>query len=353
MKRAREDGDNTGTRTTVNTTTDDIVKRALADEQAERAEKLSNRRDVGGRQQQQAQSFLSDSDLELDDDVPGPSARDADGDIDDTETDMRIRAQERRELAELAREGDEGHEGHEGDEGDGAGGMQGEDDMERLERLERDHGYAIEAFTMREGRKGDRDGDEGDDGDDGDDRDEGNVDNVDNEEADGWLEGKQDELVVDEKTRRRIEEVAARRAAAIDADVPAPPAELARWQFTIYKVLREGETVAGALKRLGGKGGGGGGKKFLSAAAKKRLARAQKGQLGATGDGDGGGAFDREKFDELTSAATMLMEQGDVDVYGRQRDYFKRAAARYIDVSDEEEGGMKKDDDDDDDDMFA
>ena len=337
MKRAREDGDHAGTPTTVNTTTDDIVKRALADEQAERAEKLSNRRvrdadaetDAGltgrGREQQQAQSFLSDSDLELDDDVPGPSARDADGDIDDTETERRIRAQERRELAELAREGD----------GDGAGGMQGEDDMKRLER---DHGYAIEAFTMREGRKDDDDGDDGNDGNDG------------NEEADGWLEDKQDEIVVDEKTRRRIEEAAARRAAAIDADVPATPAELARWQFTIYKALREGETVAGALKRLGGKGGGGGGKKFLSAAAKKRLARAQKGQLGATGDDDG--AFDRKKFDEVTSAATMLMEQGDVDVYGRQRDYFKRAAARYIDVSDEEEGG-KDDDDDDDDDMFA
>ena len=319
-------------------TTEDIVKRALQDEQHERHQKLHSKglefSERGSRGDPPENEFLSDSDVDDPNTDFGPSARDADGDIDDTETERRTRETERQALRDVEAATRE-HE----EEGE-------EEGLEERRQLEMDHGYRIEAFHMREEREmGDIDG-EGNlrigkkAGDIEGGSDEDGMDGLGVDGGDGWLDGKQDQFVVDAVTREKIE--ARRREAERGEEKVVSAAEVARWQHRLYKILKEGETVAGALKRLSGGGGGGGGKKFLSAAAKKRLAKQAERQREKK---CGSIEFDTEGFEEVTSCATLLMESGDVDVYVRDREYFKRAAALYIDVSDDDEGG--------DDDMFA
>lgn len=98
--------------------------------------------------------------------------------------------------------------------------------------------------------------------------------------------------------------------------------DIARLQFRVSKILKDGETVTGALRRLAG--------------SRKRY------------QGKGGGATktsaddyqtNKEAFDELTEASTMLLESGETDVYSKERSYFLRAAAVYIDVDEVPTGG--------------
>jgi hypothetical protein len=301
-------------------TTEDIVDAALKEEQRARRELVAaqgrGRAEEPDRRagREGTDAFLSDSDVEDDRGLGADAGAGLYGadDIADTEEERMRRAQAIKETARSMREAEETFD----------------DDLERRKKLQEDHGFQLEAFNMREERetgaidgegnfvrgrpRGDGDEDEDEDG-----------------EEDGWLDGKQDELVVDEATREKIE---ARNKAVIETT--AGPAELARWQYRIYQVLQRDETVAGALKRLGG----GAQRKFVSAAARKRLERANKG-------GKEQSAEDRQAFEDVTECATLLMNHGDTDVYARDRDYFKRGASLFIDdVSGDE---------DDDDDMFA
>lgn len=299
-------------------TTEDIVNAALKEEQRARRELVAaqgrgSAEDTDGRAgREDPDAFLSDSDVEDERGFGAGSGAGLYGDdnIVDPEEERARRAQAIKETTQSMREAEEAFD----------------DDLERQKKLQEDHGFQLEAFNMREERetgaidgegnfvRGPRGGGEGDE--DG--------------EEDGWLDGNQDELVVDDATREKIE---ARKKEVIEAT--AGPAELARWQYRIYQVLKSGETVAGALKRLGG----GSQRKFMSAAARKRLERANKG-------GKEQSAEDRQAFEDVTECATLLMNHGDTDVYGRDREYFKRGASFFIDVSGDEGDG-------DGDDMFA
>ena len=311
------------------TTTDAIVDAALKEEQQARRARVAARGRPGHDGQgahdapQDLEAFLSDSDVE--DDQQGNLKRgyEDDDDIAETEEERARRSQAIKETARSMREAEEAFD----------------DDVERQKKLKEDHGFELEAFNMREeratgaidgegnfvggtrgrekpaAREPDSDDEDGEEG-----------------EGDGWLEGDQDKLVVDDATREKIE---ARRKEENEnqGEKVIGPAELARWQYKLYKGMKGEETVAEALKRLGG----GSQRKFLSAAARKRLERANKG-------GKKQSAEDRQAFEEITEYATLLMNQGDTDVYGRDRAYFKRAAGLYIDVSgDEGEDGEEED----------
>lgn len=300
-------------------TTEGIVEAALKEEQRTRREQVAAQGQAEDREGGAApdpDAFLSDSDVEDDrgPDTDAGTGLFGDEDIADTEEERARRAQAIKETTRSMREAEEAFD----------------DDLERQEKLQEDHGFQLEAFNMREEREtGAIDGEgnfvrgSGGDGEDGEDG-----------EEDGWLDGNQDKLVVDDVTREKIQ---ARNKEVIETT--AGPAELARWQHRIYQVLKSDETVAGALKRLGG----GNHRKYVSATARKRLERAK---ISAKQQS----AEDRRAFEDVTECATLLMNQGDTDVYGRDRAYFKRAASLFIDVSGDEGGDG---DDGDDDDMFA
>lgn len=132
--------------------------------------------------------------------------------------------------------------------------------------------------------------------------------------------------VVDEKTRKRIEEQQ-RRMEEADAAGPLTAVQLARLQWQVAQLLQPGETVARALKRLGGhaprpgkraKRGGGSGKSTTNEVAPDPEAQ--------------------EKFNKLTEAASTLVDAGEADVYSQDRGYFERCAAVYIDIDEDERG---------------
>lgn len=102
--------------------------------------------------------------------------------------------------------------------------------------------------------------------------------------------------------------------------------QIARLQWQIAKILDPGETVVRALKRLGG--GRAGNRRHITKRAKHDPHHA-----------DQETPADKEKFNQLTEAASALLDAGEMEVYTRDKSYFQRAAAVYID------------DDDDDDDM--
>lgn len=313
MKRARDvDPGNT---------TEVIVDAALKEEQRARRELVAARgrvEDRDGPAPRDPDAFLSDSDVEEDREAGNGAGTGlyGDDDIADTEEERARRAQAIKETARSMREAEEAFD----------------DDLEQQKKLQEDHGFQIEAFNMREEREnGTIDG-------------EGNfvrgprVDGEDEDgEEDGWLDGNQDKLVVDDATREKIE-----TRKEEDVEKVAGPAELARWQYRIYQVLESNETVARALKRLGG----GSQRRFVSAAARKRMERANKGVKQQSEE-------DRRAFEEVTECATLLMNQGDTDVYGRDRAYFKRAASLFIDVSGDEGDEGDEGGEGDDDDMFA
>jgi hypothetical protein len=151
------------------------------------------------------------------------------------------------------------------------------------------------------------------------------------EEEDAWL-ASGEAKAMDASTRRRIEARRAREAAAETAP-PMGAAAAARLQLSCCRLLREGESVAAALRRLGG-------------AAHRPAKRARGAGAGAAPAGDTAPAADAEQaakdradFDALTEAASALMDAGDVDVYSRERAWFKAAAAVHIDVSDSDDEG--------------
>jgi hypothetical protein len=298
------------------TTTDRIVEDALEEEQRDRHRRLGTATGRG-----HGEDFLSDSDVDVDDEG-----------IDD-DADAAERARRAKETERDVREAEEVF------------------DAEKQRELKEDHGIELEAFNMveeralgqideegnyvgREAGRASRRGHPASDGaSDGDSDSEGG-----GGEEDGWLDGNQDKLVVDDATREKIETQRKQLEQEEQERVVAGPAELARWQYAAYKILKDEETVASALKRLAGPGN----KRFVG--SKKRLER-ELAKRSAGGKKQGQTEDEKKAFDELTECATLLMNAGDVDVYGRDRAYFKRAASLYIDVSDGEDGGREEDED--------
>ncbi|WPT10806.1 hypothetical protein PSENEW3n2_00001978 [Picochlorum sp. SENEW3] len=176
----------------------------------------------------------------------------------------------------------------------------------RKEDMEKEHGIELEAFNLVEERKRgyfDKDGNYM----------EEEEEKEDDEEADAWLDAEEEKQVVDEATRRRIEE---RMMEQQDEPTKMTAIDIARVQYKVAKILRPEETVASALKRLGGGPRRGHGRKAVT-----------------TMDDE-----NRALFDSLTECATILMDAGEIDVYSKDKRYFQSAASVYIDV--DEPGGI-------------
>lgn len=131
---------------------------------------------------------------------------------------------------------------------------------------------------------------------------------------------------MDSKTLKIIQE-RERREAEAEAAPPLTAIQIARLQWQVAQLLQSGETVAAALRRLSGR-------KSRNARHVKR----PKNKI-TNGEFDESDHGDTELFDRLTEAASGLVDAGESDVYSRKREYFKHAAAVYIDVDDEGGGG--------------
>lgn len=124
--------------------------------------------------------------------------------------------------------------------------------------------------------------------------------------------------VMDEVTRKKVEAKQKQEAMQLNNnDLSAT--DIARLQYKVSKILQGDETVSAALKRLAG--------------PRKRLGRQSK-QLLQDSKQDDDASEKKRIFEDLTEASTMLMEVGETDVYMRDKTYFQRAAAVYIDIDD-------------------
>ncbi|KAI3429814.1 hypothetical protein D9Q98_010127 [Chlorella vulgaris] len=183
---------------------------------------------------------------------------------------------------------------------------------EDLEQEEED-GIKLEAFNLKEEReKGYFD-------------DSGNYVEREDKDAeedarDAWLQSGEANVVSDE-VRRKIQ--AAQRKAAEDeaAAGPMSATQIARLQFQASQLLQPGESVAAALKRLGGHS--------RRPAKRSRRGGDQPSDMAADVSHDPAA---KEQFNKLTEAAMQLMDAGENDVYSQNKEYFERAAAVYIDL---------------------
>ncbi|PSC74352.1 CD2 antigen cytoplasmic tail-binding 2 [Micractinium conductrix] len=189
---------------------------------------------------------------------------------------------------------------------------------EDLEQEEED-GIKLEAFNLKEERqKGYFD-------------DSGNYVERDDEDAkedakDAWLQS-DEAKVVSEEVRRKIE-AAQQKAAAEEAAGPLSATQIARLQLQASEAMQAGESVAAALKRLGGH-------------SRRPTKHSRRG--GDDGAGSEGSVQQQQQdaaaaeaakaqFQRLTEAAMKLMDAGENDVYSQTKDYFELAASVYIDL---------------------
>jgi len=193
------------------------------------------------------------------------------------------------------------------------------DDVQRVEEdleVEEEDGIKLEAFNLKEERqKGYFD-------------DAGNyVENEQNEETDAtdaWLTS-EEAKIVDAKTLEKIKEQE-RRLAEAEAAAPLTAVHISRLQWQIFKILKPGETVAGGLKRLGGALG------QLHRPLGKRANKRNKPELTGNKTIPDIDPKSKEQFDQLTEASSALVNSGEIEVYGQDKEYFERCAAVYIDI---------------------
>jgi CD2 antigen cytoplasmic tail-binding protein 2 len=193
------------------------------------------------------------------------------------------------------------------------------DDVQRIEEeleVEEEDGIKLEAFNLIEERqKGYFD-------------DAGNyVENEKDEEGDAtdaWL-ASDEAKTVDAATLEKIKEQERQLAEAEEA-APLTAVQLARLQWQISKILKPGETVAGGLKRLGGALG-----QHRRPIGKRANKRNKPESISET-QAQLPDPKDKEQFDQLTEAASALVDSGETEVYGQEKSYFERAAAVYIDI---------------------
>lgn len=133
------------------------------------------------------------------------------------------------------------------------------------------------------------------------------------------------------RTLQRIKE-RQRQEAEAEAAAPLTAVQIARLQWQVAQLLRPGETVAAGLRRLGG------GQRGRPAKRAKRAPHSASATASGANEAERN-PQDKEWFDQLTEAASALVDVGESDVYDKDREYFKRAASVYIDVDDDEDQG--------------
>jgi CD2 antigen cytoplasmic tail-binding protein 2 len=198
------------------------------------------------------------------------------------------------------------------------------DDVQRVEEdleIEEEDGIKLEAFNLKEERqKGYFDAETGN-----------YVENEQDEEADAtdaWL-ASDEAKTVDAKTLEKIKEQQ-RRLAEAEAAAPLTAVQIARLQWQISKILKPGETVAGGLKRLGGAIGQH--RRPIGKRANKRNKSEGKDDKTTELSASVPDPKDKEHFDQLTEASSALVDSGETEVYGQDKNYFERCAAVYIDI---------------------
>lgn len=277
------------------TETDRIIAAALKDERRERREKMELA--VGDAKG----DYLSDSDV-------GESEEEEEEGIGKDDGTTAIR-ESMVDMAHAKREALRKGKGMEEEEfGLVADITRAEEGYEVRKDMEQEHGIALEAFNLVEERERgyfDKEGNY--------------VERVAEEEEgedDAWLADGQDKDVVDEATRRKIED-RMKREEEKARDLNA--VDIARMQYKISAVLMDGETVAGALKRLAGS---------MPRRADRRAGKQSPRDTGT--------------FDMLTEYATALLDAGETDVYSKDKAYFQRAASVYIDLDDNPMGALQE-----------
>lgn len=94
-------------------------------------------------------------------------------------------------------------------------------------------------------------------------------------------------------------------------------------------VLQRGETIAKALKRLGGANAAAG--KALGKREKQRLQQQQAAEGGAgEGTGAAAGAGNSGPFMRMVEIADLLVEEGEMDVYDATKEDLERSAAMWL-----------------------
>lgn len=293
-KRGRED--EPGPSTTVQNETDSIIIAALKDERRERRQKMEQTRgDAKG-------DYLSDSDVEESDDDEGDQGvamRKSDDPIQEDMVDM---AHAKRRALRKGSGMDEENIGLVADI------QRAEEGYEIRKEVEKEHGIALEAFNLVEERERGYFDKEGNYVERAPEEEEG-------EEEDAWLADGQDKDIVDDVTRKKIEDRMKQSLEEDNGDMSA--VDIARIQYKISDILQQGESVAVALKRLAGP------------THRRKNTRDENKNIPAHSQ-------DQIDFDLLTEYATILLDAGETDVYVKDKAYFQRAASVYIDIDDDD-----------------
>ncbi len=290
-KRGRGLEDEPGPSKNVQNETDKIVAAALKDERRERRQKMEKTKgDAKG-------DYLSDSDV-------GESDDEGEQDVEMRKNDDPIQ-EDMVDVAHAKRQAMRKGKGmNEEDIGLVADIQRAEEGYEIRKEVEKEHGIALEAFNLVEERERGYFDKEGNYVEKAPEEEEG-------EEEDAWLADGQDKDIVDDTTRRKIEDRMRQEVGEDTEDMSA--VDIARIQYKISNILQHGESVAVALKRLAGP-----------------LQRRKGGNKGAPL------TQDKVDFDSLTEYATILLDAGETDVYSKDKAYFQRAASVYIDIDDDD-----------------
>ncbi|GIL85988.1 hypothetical protein Vretimale_9026 [Volvox reticuliferus] len=163
------------------------------------------------------------------------------------------------------------------------------------------------------------------------------------DEKDAWLNS-DEAKVVSEEVRRKIESQRARAEEAARRG-PLTERQIAQRKADMAVMMRPGETITRALKRLGGSGGSGGAAaaglthRAMGKRERARLQAQQQQQQQQQSAGDAGGhhaAKDagagaaREQFVRMTELADELLEEGELEIYDETREELLRSARMWL-----------------------
>ncbi|GLI71081.1 hypothetical protein VaNZ11_015992 [Volvox africanus] len=159
------------------------------------------------------------------------------------------------------------------------------------------------------------------------------------DEKDAWLNSEEAKVVSDE-VRRRIENQRARAEEAARRG-PLTERQIAQRKADMAAMMRPGETITRALKRLGGSGGAAAAGLTHRAMGKRERARllAQQQQQQQQGADDAGGssaakdakaAAARQQFVHMTELADELLEEGELEIYDATQEDLLRSARIWL-----------------------
>eukprot|EP00798_Chlamydomonas_sp_ICE-L_P009846 gene9846-7733_t len=135
------------------------------------------------------------------------------------------------------------------------------------------------------------------------------------EEKDAWMDS-HEAKVVSEEVRAKI---AAREAAAAkEASVrqaPLTDRQIATLKMEIAELMKEGESITRALKRLG---------------AKRAMGKRDRQRMEAAGTAGAPVEADRLSFERMTEVADQLLVEGEADVYSTSKEELEKSAAMWL-----------------------